>query len=324
MPRKTLGRLLVVVGAILCIPGAIAIIVFVQGVTVVDAFQAARPCEVPSRDAHADCLSLFDGRITGIASAGRSNEDATIDLEDTTVTVRYSGPTTLRQGSNVVTEWWRGKLVALGIQGTSPNVITNQSPVQNLETYAFAIGLVIPAISALVAGLLVLQSPMSADELITSSLARWPDPPRPVDRVLAWRVAWGGQITWVAFFVWAFLYVFPGLIVVLTTGQPLYAPFILVGTFVLSFGLTESGAAAYLSEVVRSSAKRTIVVQKLEQGFGRSRNNPKIWYALNDGRIATSSLDSVWRGRINEGDRLDALTDPKSGTILRLLSTPPS
>lgn len=310
------------VGAILCIPGAIAIIVFVRGVAVVDAFQAARPCEVPSRDARADCLSLFSGVITGIASAGRSNEDATIDLEDTTVTVRYSGPTTLREGTNVVTEWWRGQLVALGPQGTSSEVVTNQNPEQNLETYAFVLALVIPAVSALGAGLLVLQSPLSADELISSSLARWPDPPRPVARVLAWRVAWGGSGIWIAFFAWLFIYVFIGMLVVLATARPDLAPVILVLTFVVSCGLPGLGTAAFLSELVRDSPKRAIVVQKFQRGLGRYRNNTKIWYALVNGRTATQLLDPPWDGHVNEGDRLDALTDPRSGIILRMLSTP--
>jgi hypothetical protein len=324
MRPKSLGRLLLISGAVLCIPGAIGVIVFAQGSELVSALDAARPCATPSRDANADCLSFLNGRITDVAPAGKSKDIATIALEEATVTAVYTSTTSLRQGSSVVTEWWRGHLVALGPLGTSPSVITDQSPVWDLETLSVVLALVIPGVWALVAGLLVLQAPMTADELITSSLARWPDPPRPVEPVVAWRTAWGGSGIWAALFAWLFLDVFVGMVLVSVTNQPRYAPLILVATFVLSFGLTEWFAAGYLSEVVRTSDKRTVVVQQLKRGLGRYRNDTQISYGLNDSRVATQLLDPPWDGHVNEGDRLDVLADPKSGAIWRILSTPPA
>jgi hypothetical protein len=324
MRPRSLVRLLLISGAVLCIPGAAGVIVFAQGSELVTALDAARPCATPSRDANADCLSFLNGRITDVARAGKSNDMATIALEQATVTAVYSTTTSLQQGSSVVTEWWRGRLVALGLLGTSPNVITDQNPVWNLETLSIVLALVIPGVWALVAGLLVLQAPMTWDELIKASLARWPDPPRPVERVVAWRTACGGSGIWVALFAWVFLYVSVGIILVSVTNQPRYAPLILVATFVLSFGLTEWFAAGYLSQVVRTADKRTVVVQKLERGLGRYRNATQIWYGLNDSRVDTQMLDAPWDGHVNEGDRLDVLADPKSGTIWRILSTPPA
>src|SRR5712692_3846265 len=321
---KVVARLLLGSGAFLCVPAAIGVIVFAQASTVVDAFAAARPCETPSRAEQADCLSLFYGTIAEIASVARNTDEATIDLEDARVTARFSTPTSLQQGSAVVTEWWRGQLVALGPRGASPNIIAFQSPVQHLENDFLFLGLVIPAVSALLAGLLLLQAPMTTDELIATSIAKWPDPPRPVERVVAWRVAWGGLVNLAAFVIWVFLYVFPAMILVLVTNQPRYAPLLLVATFVVSFGLAEWFAAGYLSELVRTSQKRTVVVQKTQRGLGRSRNNTKIWYARNDGGVATQLLDPPWDGHVDEGDRLDVLAIPKSGEILRILSTPPA
>jgi hypothetical protein len=322
--RTSWWRLLLASGAALCIPAAIAVVVFVQGLAVLDAFDAARPCATPSRAAEADCLSLINGRLTDLVSAGRSNRDATVDFGDATVTVRISTPTSLRQGSDVVTEWWRGNLILLGPQGTSPTIITDLSPVQHLETYSFVLALMIPAISALTAGLLVLQAPMNADKLINESIARWPDPPRAVDRIVAWRVAWGGPAVGVAFFIWVFLYVFPGMIVILGTEQPRYAPWLLIATLVVSFGLPAVFAATWLSQLIRTSTRRTITVEKIKSGLGRASNNTKIWYALNDARVGTKVLDPAWDGHVSEGDHLDVLANPRSGEIWRMLSTPPA
>jgi len=319
------ARWLLVIGAVLCIPGAIAVVVFARGASDLAAFDSARPCAAPSRDAGADCLSLLSGKISWLGKEGRTSTVANVDLEDTTITVRYySGPTSLNQGSEVVTEWWRGQVVALGPQGASPSVMTDQSPEQHLVNDMFVLGLVIPAVSLLIAGFMVLQSPMTADELIASSLTKWADPPRSVNRFVAWRVAWGGGVVWVPFFIWTFLYIFLGVLVVEGIGQPAYAPLFLVATFILSYGLALFFSAGYLSEIVRTSAKRTIAVQKIQRGLGRSRNLTQISYGLNDGKAATLMLDPPWDGHVNEGDRLDALTEPKSGSILRLLSAPPA
>jgi hypothetical protein len=325
-PRRRWGRWLVGLGAVACIPGGIAVIVFAQGVAVLDAFQAARPCEIPTLNDQASCLSLFNGTITEHSSAGKNNSRLKVAVGHATTTVTYTTPNraSFDPGSEVITEWWKGQLVLLGPPGAPPTTITDQNPLQHLETFSFVLGLVIPGVSLLAAGLLMLQAPMSADELIKTTLARWPDPPRPVDRVIAWRVAWGGYGALVALFVWMTLYVFPGMIFVLATNQPRYAPWLLVATFAISFGLMVVLSAGNLLYLSSSAARRTIVVQNLQRGLGRHRNETKIWYELTDGKVASMSLDRAWDGRVNQGDRFDVLAIPKSGEFLRMISTPPA
>jgi hypothetical protein len=322
-PRQNWVRFLLVFGAVLCIPGAVGVIVFAQGVAVLDTFQAAGPCATPSRDRQATCLSLFDGTVTELSPAGRGGSRVTVAVGDANVTVRTSGAT-FDPGSSVVTEWWKGQLVLLGPPGAPPTTITDQNPLQHLETFGLVLGLVIPGVSLLLAGVLVFQAPMSIDELITTTIARWPDPPRPVDRLVAWRVACGSEAIGLAFLGWVVLYVFPWQILELAINQPRYAPLFLVVTFVVSFGATAVLAAGNLFNLVRTSERRTIVVQKLQRGLGKLGNETKIWYELPDSRVATKLLNLDWDGHVSEGARLDVLANPKSGKILRMMSTPPA
>jgi hypothetical protein len=114
------------------------------------------------------------------------------------------------------------------------------------------------------------------------------------------------------------------MIVILGTEQPRYAPWLLIATLVVSFGLPAVFAATWLSQLIRTSTRRTITVEKIKSGLDRASNNTKIWYALNDGRVRTKVLDPAWDGHVSEGDHLDVLANPRSGEIWRMLSTPPA
>lgn len=61
-----------------------------------------------------------------------------------------------------------------------------------------------------------------------------------------------------------------------------------------------------------------------KMGLGKGRNQTRVWCDLDDGKQATTVLDAQWNGRVTAGDRLDALTDARSGRILRLLSASPA
>jgi hypothetical protein len=325
MPRKSLGPTLLVVGAVFCIPAAVVVFYFAQGMAALDALETAPKCATPTQDSRANCRSLFNGKITSQSRTGKGGRTAMVAMADSAlvVEVNYAGPSSMDEGSDVITEWWRGKLVRLGPVGAPPTFTTVDSPQHQVEAFGFLLVSVIPGASLLLAGLLAFQAPMSADELMTTSIARWPDPPRPIDRTLAWRVAWRSFAPGATFFVWLFLYFFP-MMALEIIGEPRYASWLLIATFVVSFGVTAVLTAGYLSDLARMSEKRTIVVQKLQSGLGRAGTDTKIWYELKDSRVGTKVLQQPWYGHVNEGDRLDTLTDPKSGKILRVLSTPPS
>lgn len=324
MPRRSLGLLLLVLGGVCCIPAAIIVLMFARGMVDLDAFQAAPKCATPTRDSQANCLSVFNGKIKTESSAGRGTRRATVAIADSAlqVEVLYSNASSLSPGSDVVTEWWRGQLVLLGPAGAPPTIPTHESPVYHGAIFGFYLALLALAVSLLAAGLLLLQAPMSVDELIKASVAKWPDPPRPVERGVAWRVGLGSNVTMAAFFAWLPLYVFPELI--LGNDHPRYAPWLLLATFVVAFGLLVPVATLGLADVVRRGERRTIVVQKLKRGLGRGGRNTRIWYQLKDGQTETILLDPPWDGHVNEGDHIGVLALAKSGQISRILSTPPA
>lgn len=321
------ARLLLLIGAGLCIPAAIVVIVFTHEVADLDAIQVARPCEVPNRDAQADCLSILTGRITEVTRGSSKNlPGMTIVFKDnTSASVLFErSPASFQAGQDVATGWWKGRLVLIGPPEGPPTVTTDQHPKYRLGIEGYLLGItVIPAVSFLLAGLLVLQAPMKVEELVGQAIARWPDPPRPVDRVLAWRVALA-YLTYGAFIVWIFLYELIGLFALSYFNQESYAPALMAATFVFSFAIGAVFASGSFSYLLRTSARRSVVIRKLERGMGRSGDETKVWYELASGRLATTFLGPPWNGNINEGDRLDVLSDPKSGYILRLLSTPPA
>ena len=321
------ARLLLAIGAALCIPAAIVVIVFTNEVSDLDALQTVRPCEVPSRDGQSSCLSILVGRITEVTrGSSKSLPGMTIVFKDNTSdSVLFErSPASFKAGDDVVTGWWKGRLVLLGPPVGPPTITTDQHPKYRLGVEGYLFGFtVIPAVSFLLAGLLVLQAPMKVDALVGQAIARWPDPPRPVDRVLAWRVALA-YLTYGAFIVWIFLYETVGQLVLGYISQERYSPALMVATFVFSFALGAVFASGNFLNLLRTSARRSVVIRKLERGMGRGGDETKVWYELTSGRLATTFLGRPWNGRVNEGDRLDVLSDPKSGYVLRLLSTPPA
>jgi hypothetical protein len=325
MPRKALVRLLFGIGAALCVPAAIVIILFTNEVANLDALETVRPCAVPNRDGQANCLSILTGRITEVTPGGsKALPGMTIVFKDTSATVLFErSPASFHAGEDVTTGWWKGRLVLLGPPEGAPTIITDQHPEYRLGVLGYGLGIgVIPAASLLLAALLVLQAPMKVDELVNTTIARWPNPPRPVDRVLAWRVALA-YLIYGAYIVWMVLDIV-GELVLLGIKQERYSPWVLVATLVVSCGFGAAFASAYFSHVIRTSARRTVVIRKLKRGMGRGGHDTEVWYDLSSGSLATTFLAPPWNGRVNEGDRLDVLSDPKSGTILRLLSTPPA
>jgi hypothetical protein len=221
----------------------------------------------------------------------------------------------------LATGWWKGQPALIGPSDATPTIITDQSPPYKLQLFGLALALVIPAASLLLAGVLVLQAPMNVDELIRSTVARSPEPPRMLDRWLTWRVAWAYRI-YGAYLAWAFIYLVPVQLVQLAIAQPRLAPLFLIGTFVITFGFTATIAAGYLAGLIRTSERRTVVVQKVETSTGRAGKLTTITYELRDGHMTTKALGESWYGHIIEGARLDVLADPKSGRIRRVMSTP--
>lgn len=326
------GRRLLVFGALLCIPALAGVAVFATGVGDADALHAAPICQTPDRSS-STCLSIFAGTILERHPGGtKTLPSVTVKADGTTTDAGYEcgrSPAgacdglSFEGGAAVSTGWWKGSLVALGPPGEVPRVVTDQSPEDHLGIEAYFLGLVIPAVSFLIGGFMRLRRPATVAALFQGALARDPEPPRSVDRRLVQRVAWGSY-AWMLPVAWAVLYLIPAMFALRFVQQERWAPAVLVATFVISLVLSAWAFDAYLSDLIRTAAHRTIEVKKVALVSGRGGDVPVLSYELLDGRTATYSLDTGWKGHISSGDRLDALTNGKSGSIRRLLSVPPA
>jgi hypothetical protein len=332
MRRTRLAKALLVAGAILCVPGAIAAAVFVGGVADVTALRAAPICSTPTRDSSSSCLSLFDGTVLErIPGTRKGAPQVRLAVGDSVVTVAYDCSDSPRgacagvsfaAGSHVVTGWWKGQLVALGLPDSRPSVLTDPNPAWHLLYQTLLLGLAIPGVSLVVAGLLVLQAPTSVGDLIKTALAQQPDPPRRIERWLVWRVAWG-YLTWPAYVLWTFLYFGSLFFLLFPASQNGQAATYLISTFAAPFLLLALAAPAYLSNLVGTSVRRSIVVVRVDPPSVTDRRVIMVWYERPDGKMTKKDLGMNWDGHVNEGDRLDALTD-RSGSIRRLLTEPPA
>lgn len=180
----------------------------------------------------------------------------------------------------------------------------------------------IPGPAALLTGLLVLQAPLSVDALVNSTLARDPNPPRSINYQLVWRVTLGYS-SWGGYIAWAVLYIFAATVL---QGFPRaygLAPLVLLATFVVGWGPAALLAPVVLYGNLQTGEKTEVLIKRFRLGNDRGLAYTTVWYDRSDGKERTTVLGSGWTGRIKPGDRLGALTDPKTGEVERILSTPP-
>ena len=329
MSRKQLAAALLIGGVVLCIPGVIVAGLFAADVAEVSALRSASTCNTPTRDSASTCVSFVNGIATTWEFHAKSLDRVTIAFGDTTADVGYAcelSPAgacdgiSYREGTPMATAWWKGQIVAIGPAESRPAVLTDESPEYRVRQIVFFLIFAIPGIALVIAGLLVLQAPMSVRDLIQTSLARWPQPPRPVDRATAWRVALG-YWTWGAFIAWFASYFFCSLFLMIADRYEL-APWLFVTTLVLSFAITALIALPLLAHLVRTSARRTVTVRHTKEVPVKGGINTRVSYDLLDGTAATTTLGTNWHGYVQPGDRLDVLADPVSGRIRRVLSDP--
>jgi len=330
--QKRTAWILIGVGALLCIPAALVLTSYVASLSDADALDAAPICTTPTQDGGSNCLSEFDGAITAVTPHSKSLDHVTLAVGGASYDLGYDcaespagacASVSFRPGAAITAGWWRGRLVAFGAAESRPSVVTELHPFDQLAPKSGLLDfVVVPAVSFLLGGMLLRQAPMSVDDLVRSALTKWPDPPRPVDRQLIWRVALGywapyGLIAW---FIVVVLVAIP----LIGFAQYRLALPTLVATFAVTFAASAWVSARYLGEVVRTSDRRSLTVRNIKAGVGRGGESTQVSYDLLNGKTATRLLGVDWKGRVQTGDLLDALTDPKSGSIVRLLSKPPA
>jgi hypothetical protein len=330
--QKRTASVLIGVGALLCIPAALVLTSYVASVIDADALDAAPICATPTRDGGANCLSEFAGAITAVTPHSKSLDHVTLVVGGASYDLGYDcaespagacAAVSFKPGAAITAGWWRGQLVAFGAAESRPSVVTELHPFDQLRAKSGLLGfVVVPAVSFLAGGLLLRQAPMSVDDLVRSALTEWPEPPRPVDRRLIWRVALG---YWAPYGLFAWFFV--GVIVtipLLGFAQYRLALPSLALTFAVTFAAAAWVSARYLGEIVRTSDRRSLTVRGIKAGVGKGGAIIQVSYDLPNGKTATRLLGVDWKGRVKTGDLLDALTDPKSGSIRRLLSKPPA
>src|SRR5690348_1337590 len=328
MRRPKLARGLLIAGALGSIPGAIVGAFFAASVADADVLQAAPLCATPTLAADSSCVSVFQAQIIDhTPGSSKFLPEVTVSLNGSTTEVAYDcfattdyvcAPNPFPAGSQASTGWWRGSLVYLGRPDTRPQVPTNKAPAENLPPLAFFLLLAIPGVCLLLGALLVWLAPMNVSELIQSALRQWPDPPRPVEPKTVLSVAAAYQI-WPAAVLWVIAYC--AAMVPLVRFGLRWAPIALVITFAIVFGGAIVICWLRLWWLVRDSAMQTIMVEAIEPG--QSRGSTKVWYHRVDGERASTSLGPGWYRHVQEGDRLDALTNPTSGSVRMVISAPP-
>jgi len=256
--RALLLRYVLGSGAVLCVPAGVVLFMFGGAASDASALQSARVCETGSRSTASSCLSLYEGQITATREHYRALTELTINLDGSAVRVGYDcwdsipgacSGISFQPGFHLVTEWWRGQIVMLGLRGSLPAVLTDQNPAYLLHSRAGYLEFAIPGISLVLWGLLILQAPARIDELMNTALARSPNPTRQLSRLRIWRVAWGNS-SWAGIAAWLFLYAV-GFIYVVKTSQYAGAALIWLCCGVIAFGLSGIAASLYLTNRIR-------------------------------------------------------------------------
>jgi hypothetical protein len=323
MPRTAVAKWQLLSGAILCIPGVLALAVFVTTANTAADLQSAPSCASPTRDAGSNCLSTIRGQIRNVGTHGQ----LTIAFEDTSVSVSYdcgaspSGACGFGgyPGAPIETGWWRGKMVLVGAPANGlPAALTDDNPYHQLMYWMFVLFAVIPGVALVLAGVLTAQAPRTLNEFVKDVLARSPDPPREVDQAMTRRVAWGysSNYTW---FVWGACYFFACFGMLLSIQWRWAVPALFI-SFVVSYGVTLVVTPIRLYRDVSRCEHRTVVVERFE-GL---KSGVRVWYRRTEGNEGRADLDGTWTGHVQVGDAIDALIDPRSGGIRRVLSAPPA
>lgn len=317
------------IGLALCIPAAIVFIVFGTAALEVNAFRAALPCPVGTQNPASSCLSSFEGTVTEQIPQYRAPEKLTISVGQATVHVGWScldlpnnvcNTTTFPPGTHVTTQWWKGRVVALGLSGSQPSVITDQNPEYAASTRApFLILAVLALVPILLAGLLR-QAPLSVNKLIDSFFTLGPEQPAPVSRSTIFRVALGAW-GWSGFLIWFLLYfLYFFFFLARSSRYTLDAPLAWLGAAVIGFAIAGTIAYLYLARLVHTSKREAVVVQRVKRiKSKRTGGGTRVWYGLPDGTAASTYLNGEWGHLGHKGLHIDALTDPSTGKVRRVL-----
>ena len=213
--------------------------------------------------------------------------------------------------------------MALGPANSTPAVETDASPENHLGIEAWLLVLVIPAVSFLIEGLLHRKAPTTLKKLFEDALASTPEPPRRVDRRYLQQVAWTNYV-WGLPASWALVLLLPWIPVTFGLVNPRLAPLVLFGALLVAIALMAWITDSYYGGLLRTAARRTLDVRRAELVPTRGGKVTVVTYDLLNGKTETYQLDQKWNGHVKVGDRLDAMTNAKSGSIRYLLSTPPA
>lgn len=240
---------MLIAGAGLCVPAAFLLVIFFTAAFDVQSLQSAPACEVPTQGSGSQCLSALGGVITSATPGGKSLNRVTIDVIGSSVDVGYAcflsqsnacSGIGFKAGSHLVTGWWRGRVVLLGRPESAPSVITDANPSWELRQRATWLAFVVPAVSLVVAALVMWQAPAISG----AERRRW----------LLWRAAWGsGTWTFFALVTWQVLFV-AALVYMFKTSDYMLGAALLAATGIVSF-LGSGVVTAMYSEWRRRAAQ---------------------------------------------------------------------
>jgi len=324
-------RLYFRIGLVLLIPVAVILFLFCRAAVDTGALDSAKPCSVSTQDPASRCLSQFQGVVTGQTPEYRSPTRLTISVGSSTVNLGWTClnmstssclRTSFPPGTKVVTEWWSGRVVRLGMADGQPAVITDANPEYDAVSRGPYPLIALLALGPIAMAGLLRQAPMSVNKLLDTSFDASPEVRKAVPRAVILRVAmggWGGYgvLIWLVLYL-ASLFAFAG-----SSQWSLGAPFLWLSAAVIGFAFTWSTAYLYLSRLVRTSNREAVTVTRIKYGVGRNHSGMQVWYELRNGTLASRYVGPQGLSYA-QGDRMDALTDPRSGKVRRLLSSTPA
>lgn len=324
------------IGLALLIPVVVILFFMVRAAVDTSALQSAKPCPANTQDPASSCLSQFKGVVKEQVSRGH----LTISVGSSTVDVNWTclnmfadacRETSFPPGTNVVTVWWRGKIVRLGRAEGSPSVVTDAAPEADYLSHGPFPFVALLGLAPLVHAGLLRLAPMSVSKLIERSFvtgspdARVAVPSSVILRVAASSWNWFGTLTWLFLYMAFASATAGGTVYTFATSAALYtiyAPLVWIGTGVIAFGAVGSVAYIYLADLLRTSVRETVAVQRVKYGTAKNGTGATIWYERRDGRTVSRFMKGQWAGL--EGSRIDVLADPRSGKIRRVLGNTPA
>jgi hypothetical protein len=300
---------------------------FSTTLSLAQSFRDTPSCTAPSQN---DCIAQVSATVTGLwithGSKGSIHYHVGVaapsaSASEQNVDVGKDEYYSVGVGSSVAASVWRFVIVDVAFpDGVVKETVAN--PLSGIGSATF--GLLVPgfAVGLLFAGVMVVVSRKTPDDLLRDATYTTPQPPRGVPdgmliAVMAWAttramLAYGAALTLEAVVLTQIGHTHPIAIRL--------APPLMIGTVIISAALVYWWLYGRFRDYLSTGWLKEIPVNS--ETILRGRNGPyaaKVVYSLSDGRQAKKTIRSKWWRLIHRGTVLRCIASPDDGKIWRVL-----